>query len=175
MTIQVHSDWFRLAPLCSALPFIRRAHIRFRLYHWLQGQFMSDPNLPTLTTFRANINQISILLAKARCLQSLKLIWTETATPPLCIQSGYPQPVRSNVWKSHIDMIVQPLTTIQPSCTVIKGDIVVRNVQPLMAYLPLSGHPTDMENAFSSAIDKLLATRASSAQFDWARSRLVAI
>ena len=136
---------------------------------------MSDPNLPTLTTFRANINQISILLAKARCLQSLKLIWTETATPPLCIQSGYPQPVMSNVWKSHIDMIVQPLTTIQPSCTVIKGDIVVRNVQPLMAYLPLSGHPTDMENAFSSAIDKLLATRASSAQFDWARSRLVAI
>ena len=129
---------------------------------------MSHPNLPNLSTLRANISQISKVLAKARCLQSLKLIWTETATPPLCIQGGYPQPMMSNVWKSHIDMVVQPLTTIQPSCTVMKGDIVVRNMQPLMqpliAYLPLSGHPTDMENAFSSAIDKLLATRASSAQ-----------
>lgn len=124
---------------------------------------MSHPNLPSLTTLRANIYQISKVLAKARCLQSLKLIWTETATPPPCIQDGYPQPVMSNVWKSNIVMALQPLTTIQPSCTVIKGDIVVRNVQPPMAYLPLSGHPTDMENAFSSAIDKLLAARASDA------------
>lgn len=125
---------------------------------------MSHPNLPNLTTLRANINQISKLLAKARCLQTLKLIWTETAAPPICIQDGYTQ---RNVWKSDIDMVVQPLTTIQPSCTILKGDVVVRNMQPLMqpliAYFPpSSGHATDMENAFSSAIDKLVATRASS-------------
>ena len=168
MSIEVHSDWFRLAPLCSALPFIRRAHIRFRLYHWLHGQFTSHPNLHNLTALKAKIDHISKLLAKARCLQSLKLIWTETAIHPLCIQGACCQPVMRNVWKSYIDMVLQPLTTIQPSCTVIKGDIVVRNMQLLMqpriTYLSLSSHPTDMENAFSSAIDKLLVTRASSAQ-----------
>ena len=169
VSIQVHSEWFKLAPLCSALPFIRRAHIRFRLYHLLQGQYICHPSTPSLTTLRANIHHISKLLAKASCLQSLKLIWTETATPQTYIHSWYDRPLRSNIWKLNINTVIQPVTTIQPSCTVIKGDVVVRNMQPpnirpLIADPPPFVRPTDMENAFSSAIDELIATRAPYAQ-----------
>ena len=160
VSIHVHADWSKLAPLRSALPFIRRAHIRFRLYHLLHGQFMSRPDPPSLTTLRANIIQISKMLAKARCLQSLKLVWTETITPPACKQNWYSRHPMSNVSKSNIDMVTQPLTTIQPSCTVIKGDVVVRNMEQVIDDLPPFAHPTDMEKAFSSAIDELIATRA---------------
>ncbi|KAK0517323.1 hypothetical protein JMJ35_000478 [Cladonia borealis] len=162
--IQVHSDYSKLAPLCSALPFIRRAHIRFRLYHWLYDQFMSFPKYPDTVTFRANINQISKLLAKARCLQSLKLIWTETAKHPVLALDIGPEAGMTNFWRSHIDKIVQPLTTIQRSCTVRKSDVVVRYMQSTGPFGRPSGHAIDMENAFSSSIDGLIAMRASSAR-----------
>ena len=162
--IQVHSDYSKLAPLCSALPFIRRAHIRFRLYHWLYDQFMSFPKYPDTVTFRANINQISKLLTKARCLQSLKLIWTETAKHPVLALDIGPEAGMTNFWRSHIDKIVQPLTTIQRSCTVRKSDVVVRYMQSTGPFGQPSGHAIDMENAFSSSIDGLIAMWASSAR-----------
>lgn len=165
MNIQVHSDWFKLVPLCSALPFIRRAHIRFRLYHWLDGQYMAPPNLPNVTTLEANINQISKLLAKARCLQSLKLIWTETAAPPLSIRGSHHLWARKDFWEYYIDTIIQPLGTIPPSCTVMKGDVIVRYMKPKTAFWSPDCHLVDMENAFSAAIDKLVATRVSSARW----------
>lgn len=161
--IQVHSDWSKLAPLCSALPFIRRAHIRFRLHQWLYTQFMSFPRNLGTATFRANVNHISKLLAKARCLQSLKLIWTETAKIPVLAQGIGPEPGMIKFWRSHIDTIVQPLSTIQRSCTVIKSDVMVRQLEST-SHLWFSGRAIDMEHAFSSSIDELIATRASSAR-----------
>ena len=162
--IRVRSDWFEVAPLCSALPFIRKAHIRFRLYQWLHAQFMSYPKHPDADILKANINQISKVLAKARCLQSLKLIWTETTHHPFFAQDSVSELTMTNFWKSDIDKIVQPLTTIQPSCTVRKSDVVVRYMQSTGIFRHPSGHATDMENAFSSSIDELIATRASSAR-----------
>ena len=168
MNIPVHSDWFKLAPLCSALPFIRRAHIRFRLYQMLDLQYMSylsPPNHPNLATLDANISQISKLLAKARCLQSLKLIWTETAATPLSIQGSHHLWARKDFWEYYIDTVVQPLSTIPPSCTIMKGDVVVRYMKPKTAPWSPARHLVDMENAFSAAIDKLVATRVSSARW----------
>ena len=168
MNIPVHSDWFKLAPLCSALPFIRRAHIRFRLYQMLDLQYMlylSPPNHPNLATLEANISQISKLLAKARCLQSLKLIWTETAATPLSIQGSHHLWARKDFWEYYIDTVIQPLSTIPPSCTIMKGDVVVRYMKPKTAPWSPARHLVDMENAFSAAIDKLVATRVSSARW----------
>ena len=162
--IHVHSDYSKLPPLSSALPFIRRAHIRFRLYHWLYDQFMSFPRTPDTIIFRANINHISKLLAKARCLQSLKIIWTETAKHPLLGLDIGPEAGMTNFWRSHIDKIVQPLATIQRSCTVRKSDVVVRYMQSTGPFGRPSGHAVDMEDAFSSSIDGLIAMRASSAR-----------
>ena len=162
--ILVHSDYSKLPPLSSALPFIRRAHIRFRLYHWLYDQFMSVSKTPDTITFRANINHISKLLAKARCLQSLKLIWTETAKHPVLSLDIVSEAGLTNFWRSHIDKIVQPLTTIQRSCTVRKGDVVVRYMQSTGSFGRNSGHAVNMENAFSSSIGRLIAMRASSAR-----------
>ena len=162
--IRIHSDWFKVTPLCSALPFIRRAHIRFRLFHWLYAQFASFPKAPDAVTLRANINQISKVLAKAPCLQTLKLIWTETAKHPLAAREGDPVLGMTSFWKSHIDKIVQPLTTIQPSCTITKSNIMVRYMQTTGVYGRPSGHAVGLENAFSSSIDEILATRASSAR-----------
>lgn len=124
---------------------------------------MSFPKPPAATTFRANINQISKLLVKAPCLQSLKLIWTETANHPVLAHSG-PEYRMTNFYKSHIDKIVQPLITIPASCTVRKSDVMVRYMQSPGPFGRPSGHDTDMENAFSSSIDELIATRASSAR-----------
>lgn len=165
--IRVQSDWFKLLPLRSALPFIRRAHIRFRLYHWLYAQLMPHPNHHLqAVTLKANISQISKVLAGARCLQSLNLNWTETVYQLLNTNQDSDSDSRmANYWKSHIDKIVQPLTTIQPSCTVRKSDVVVIYMHPRGAFGRPSGHATDMENAFSSTIDQLIAARASSTRY----------
>ena len=125
---------------------------------------MSFPKTPAATTFRANINQISKLLVKAPCLQSLKLIWTETTNHPLALPYYEPDFRMTNFYKSHIDKIVQPLITIPASCTVRKSDVMVRYMHSLGPFGRPSGHDTDMENAFSSSIDELIATRASSAR-----------
>ncbi len=164
MNTKFNSDWSKLAPLCSALPFIRRAHIRFGMYHWLFAQFMSYPRSVDAVTMEANIYYISKLLVKARCLQSLKLHWTETTNHWLLSSDDGPGSMMTKFWKSHIDNIVQPLTIIQPSCTVRKGDVVVIYMHSKDFFDRTSDHATDMENAFSSTIDELIATRASSAR-----------
>ena len=167
MNIPVHSDWFKLPPLCSALPFIRRAHIRFRLYQMLDSQYMSylsPPNHPNLPTLDANISQISKMLTKAHCLQSLKLIWTETVATPLSIQASYHPRACKDFWENYIDMVIQPLSTIPPSCTIMRGDVIVRYVKPKTASWSSALHLIDMEDAFAAAIDKLVATRVSSSR-----------
>ena len=130
----------------------------------MHDQFMSFSKTPDTITFRENINQISKLLAKARCLQSLKLIWTETAKHPVLSLDIVSEAGITNFWRSHIDKIVQPLTTIQRSCTVKKGDVVVRYMQSTGPFGRNSDHAVNMENAFSSSIDGLIAMRASSAR-----------
>ena len=142
--------------------------MRFRMYHWLFAEFMSYPRHPDPMIMGANINQICRLLAKARCLQSLKLIWTETTNHWQLDPDEEPESLMTRFWKSHINIIVQPLTTIQPSCTIRKSDIVVTNVHSRGPFRPASGpasgRATDMENAFSSTIDELIATRATYAR-----------
>ena len=165
VTPEIHfkMKYFKLAPLSSALPFIRRVQVRFRMFDCLYlpsslGLVLKDNNMVQL---REKLNQISKTLAKARSLQTFSLIWTETAGTwrPYGIYSDREwtsdtgELVRA--MQGHIEKILQPLCTLKPSCTIQKSEQIVKFGSNVRS--------TAMEKAFSNAVDTLKAGRVSSA------------
>lgn len=156
-------EYFKLAPLSSALPFIRRVQVRFRMfdYLFLSSNFGSVTNAKNMAQLREKLNQISKTLAKARSLQTFSLIWTETAEMwrPYGIYSDWEwtsdtgEIVRAI--QGHIEKILQPLCTLKPSCTIQKSEQIVKFGSNVRS--------TAMEKAFSNAVDALKAGRVSSA------------
>ena len=122
--IAFKSTYFQFAPLSSALPFIRRVNIRFSMLMWLYGVSIGFPRTQDPTIFLTNINQISKTLARAPCLQSLKLVWTETTNFQL--ETGDDSWKTANCYQPKIDDILQPLKTIKPSCAILKSDVMVK-------------------------------------------------
>ena len=157
--IHFKMEYFKLAPLSSALPFIRRVQVRFQmldclilLYHF---GGVSDAN--NMVQLREKLNQISKTLAKARSLHTCSLIWTETR--PFSAYSIWEWTTDAGeivrAMQDHIEKILQPLCTLKPSCTIQKSEQIVKFRSNVRS--------TAMEKAFSNAVDALKAGRVSSA------------
>ena len=130
-------------------------------YLFLSSSFGSVTNAKNMVQLREKLNQISKTLAKARSLQTFSLIWTETAKlcRPYGIYSDWEWTSDTGeivrVIQDHIEMMLQPLCTLKPSCTVQKSEQIVKFGSNVRS--------TAMEKAFSNAVDALKAGRVSSA------------
>ena len=152
-------EYFKLAPLSSALPFIRRVQVRFRMLDCLilLYKFGLASDAKNVVQLREKLNQISKTLAKARSLHTCSLIWTETR--PGSIYSDWERTSDNGeivrAMQGHIENILQPLCTLKPSCTIQKSEQIVKFGRNFRS--------TAMEKAFSNAVDALKAGRVSSA------------
>lgn len=177
VTPEIHfrAEYFKLPPLSSALPFIRRVHVRFRMFACFYHSYSSARVRTTkdMIQLRAKLNQVSKILAKAHSLQSLSLVWTETTRkwgPFGTIYYGCEwasedgQIVR--VIQDHIERILQPLGSLPPACTIQKSEQVVSLTPTCYMQAHDQGlrceryfRMTAMETAFSNAINLLVAGR----------------
>ncbi|KAL2039409.1 hypothetical protein N7G274_007681 [Stereocaulon virgatum] len=179
VTPEIHlgDDYSKLPPLSSALPFMRRVHIRFRMFDCFYHSHSSERVCTTtdVSQLRAKISQVSRLLAEAHSLQSLSLVWTETTRKwdPFrnCNEwewtSENKQIVR--VIQGHIERILQPLGSLTPACTIQKSeqvvslttlnDVISHNDNGFECGCWKYFRVTAMETAFSNAINSLVAGR----------------
>lgn len=139
------SDIFRIQPMALILPFVKRAHIRFAMFHWLlwasHGLMSKDGEM-----IQNNVKEICLVLLTAPALRTVKIIWTETCytcpmRTPLILNSV-------NSVHSLISDILRPLRTLPTTSELQKSNIRVvdRNGVKL----------TKMEHDFSECVDEVI-------------------
>lgn len=155
----VSSVMFKLAPLSSALPYMRKVFIRFRLFHWLYNPYQRS-HIASPEQYSENFNGICMVLQDAPSLQSVHVIWTETAAFWLYPILGE---LADTEWASSsgklvdetswiIWDIIKPLKTLASAVRITRGEITV--------LLDRMGRSTAMETAFGNAVDTVIAHRA---------------
>lgn len=70
---------FMLSPLASTLHLIRRIHIRFKMFDWLFMLMQGIQCGAAAGQLQHKVTEVCKILARARSLQSVKILWTETA------------------------------------------------------------------------------------------------
>ena len=165
VSLDIHFKWeyFRLAPLSTALPFMRRVQIRFRMFNelFLTSVLGYVSQEVCIVELRAKVDQIDKILAKARSLQTIRPIWTETSAiwRPQGMYDDWEWTSESGqlvrVIQGIVENILQPLNTLKPSCTVQSSESIVKFGSQVRC--------TAMEKAFSNAVDALISGRSPSA------------
>lgn len=160
----INSVAFHIPPLSSALPYIRKVLIRFRMFNGLflrtQGIQYSPPDM-----LSANFEEICKILLGAPSLQTVQMVWTEISEA--WSPAGWGPTGRRNDWEwtlssgTLVDVlswltwdVVQPLKTLKPTVKIQKGEI--------MAMFKCNVRSTAMETAFGNCVDTVVAHRAAS-------------
>lgn len=136
------STFFQAEPMVLVLPFIRKAHIRFRMLHWLSWESYGLTGCVDGPVVKANIKEICQVLLTAPALRTVKIIWTETG-------SGWPMKrlEMSGVRRSIADAL-RPLLALPATSELQKSNIMV-------AYVG-GGKAKDMELDFSECVDEVI-------------------
>ncbi len=154
----IRSIAFKLPPLSSALPYMRKVFIRFRMFDWLYARKLSTRSEPSLDQFPANFKEICTVLQGAPSLQSLQMAWTEssikwTSDYPWCddewmVSSG-PRVDKLSwlLWD-----FMKPLKALPPTIKIKKGDI--------KALFGCNARSVAMETAFGNCVEMIIAHHA---------------
>ena len=135
---------FQREPMVLILPFIRRAHIRFGMFHWLY----CEPHGRTWSAYteftKTSVNEIRRVLLAAPTLRTVKIIWTETINTR--------QTELTDV-RSLISEVLRPLIALPTTSDLQKSNIMVAWKNGMRA--------TEIEVDFSECIDEVIALHRS--------------
>ena len=142
------STLFQTQPMVLILPFIRKAHIRFGIFHWLFWESRGLTGYTYGDTIRTNVKEICRVLLTAPALRTVKIIWTETGT-------AYPKLMHMEMdsVRGLIADVLRPLATLPTTSELQKSNIMV-------AYRD-GAKATDMELDFSEAVDEVIGLHRS--------------
>ena len=141
------------SPLAANLFRIRDVHIRFKLFRWSSIYLLTHKAKDGVWPFQKDFPEICKVLEAAACLKVVKLVWIEAADwnphvgPELTSDSAR-QHLQVKIYQG-----LQPLTYLQPSYLIRKGQVSVhfRRGQQAIA----------METAFHNAVDELITNHQS--------------
>lgn len=139
---------FQTRPMVLILPFIRKAHIRFGMFHWLFWESRGLTSYTSRSTIKVNVKEIYKVLLTAPALRTVKIIWTETGT-------AYPgsMQMQTDSVRGLIADVLRPLATLPTTIELQKSNIMV-------AYRD-GAKATDMELDFSEAVDEVIGLHRS--------------
>lgn len=133
---------FQTKPLVLILPFIRKAHIRFGMFHWLFWESCGLTKHADGEKVGTNVKEISRVLIAAPALRTVKIIWTETC-------SIYPRRhMEFHTVRSLLTETLRPLTFLPTTCELQKSSIMVAYWTGIKA--------SDMELDFSTSVDEVI-------------------
>lgn len=138
---------FQMEPMVLVLPFIRKAHIRFGMFHWLYWESCGLTGCEYRDITRTNVKEICQVLHTAPTLRTVKIIWTETCTTwPM-------KKMEQDSVRSLISEVLCPLIHLPAMCDLQKSNIMVafRNGEKA----------TKMELDFSECVDEVIALHRS--------------
>ena len=139
---------FQMEPMVLILPFIRKAHIRFAMFHWLFWESCGLNQKAYGDSIQANVRAICLVLRAAPTLRTVKIIWTETCTLLPSPRTPNQESVRSLIFE-----VVRPLAGLPWTSELQKSLIVVSYRNGLKA--------TCMELDFSECVDEVIALHRS--------------
>ncbi|CAF9936391.1 MAG: hypothetical protein ALECFALPRED_006838 [Alectoria fallacina] len=136
---------FRMEPMVLILPFIRKAHIRFGMFHWLFWKSCGLIDYVSGDTVNENVKEICLVLLTAPALRTVKIIWTETYT------TWRPAPgwVEVHSVRILISELLRPLITLPKTSDLQKSIIMVAYRNGVKA--------TEIELDFSECVDEVIA------------------
>ena len=139
---------FTVEPMLLMLPFIRKAHIRFSMFHWLLWESRGTFQSANGDMIRKNVKEICQVLVVAPRLRTVKIIWTETHTllPARLCASKYS--VRDLILE-----VLRPLISLPTRTELQKSIIMVAYRNGVKA--------TEMELDFSECVDYVIAAHRS--------------
>lgn len=139
---------FQVEPMVLILPYIRRAHIRFAMFHWLFWESRGLDQNTSGDIIKANVKEICMVLLRARRLRTVKIIWTETCTILPARRRTDPGSVRSLIFE-----VLQPLIGLPRTSELEKSNVMVAYRNGTRA--------TEMECDFSECVDEVIAIHRS--------------
>ena len=145
-----------LSPIATAFPFMRRAHIRFRMFDWMFLYHNKSPCLP-VERLQNMLVEICVVLSHARSLKGVKLIWTETATLKAEVLADSPwdwmaaDGAAANALQTLVCSALRPLHAFPYPCSFQRSKVEVR--------FQHWDRSIAMETAFSNAVDTIIALR----------------
>ena len=139
---------FTIKPMLLVLPFIRKAHIRFSMFHWLLWESRGNFQSATGDMIKDNVKEICQLLLVAPNLRTVKIIWTETHTlrPARLRKPQYS--VRELILE-----VLRPLISLSTTTELQKSIIMVAYRNGVKA--------SEMELDFSESVDYVIAMHRS--------------
>ena len=139
---------FRMEPMVMILRYIRRAHIRFAMFHWLFWESCGLDRVVNGDTVRTNVKEICQVLLMASTLRTVKIIWTETCTIWPTLRGTEPHSVRSLI----LD-VLRPLLGLPTKVELQKSNIMIAYRNGVKAL--------EMELDFSECVDEMIALHRS--------------
>ena len=139
---------FQVEPMVLILPFIRKAHIRFSMFHWLFWASCGLQQSLYEDIIKANVREICRVLLTASALRTVKIIWTESTL----WWSGYSRAHLDNV-QSLVLEVLRPLIGLPQTSELQKSYIMVKFGDGVVA--------TGMELDFSECVDEVIALHRS--------------
>lgn len=150
--IHFRSVLFKVEPMVLILPFIRKAHIRFGMFHWLFWESRGLTGCAHGDVIKTNVKEICLVLLTAPGLRTVKIIWTETFTT-----WSTPRLEELNSVRSLISEVLQPLVTLPTTSELQKSNLMVANMDGVKI--------TKMELAFSECVDEVIGLHRSRKTF----------
>ena len=146
--VNFNSVIFQVEPMVLILPYIRRAHIRFSMFHWLFWESCGLYQTTFADVVKANVREICMILHRARSLRTVKIIWTETCTILPARRRTEPGSVRRPIFE-----VLQPLIGLPRTSELQKSNVMVAYRDGTKA--------TEMERDFSESVDEIIAIHRS--------------
>lgn len=139
---------FHAEPMVLILPFIRKAHIRFGMFHWLFWESCGLTGCAYGDVIRTNVKEICLVLLNAPTLRTVKIIWTETGTTWPAVRR-----LESDSVRGLIADVMRPLAALPTTSELQKSNIMV-------AYRD-GAKATNMELDFSECVDEVIGLHRS--------------
>ena len=134
---------FQTPPMILILPFIKKAHIRFGMFHWLFWESCGLDQRACGDLIRTNVKEICLVLRTAPALRTIKIIWTETYSISPRLGPTDLHSVRSLIFE-----LLRPLIALPTTSDIQKSNVVVAYRNGLRV--------TGMELEFSECVDEVI-------------------
>ena len=128
------------------LPFIRKAHIRFGMFHLSHWHSCGLAGCAYGDITKTSVNEIRRVLLTAPTLRTVKIIWTET------IETTPMRPIELSV-RSLISEVLRPLIALPTTSDLQKSNIMVAWRNGMRA--------TEIELEFSECVNEVIALHRS--------------
>ena len=139
---------FQMEPMVLILPYIRKAHIRFAMFHWLFWGACGISQSPHGDIIKTNVKEICQVLLTAPALRTIKIIWTETCAMLPSRIHAEPDSLRSLIFE-----VLRPLIGLPKTTELQRSNIMVAYSNGVKA--------AQMELDFSQCVDEVIALHRS--------------